>query len=61
VLGIPVRGRATVVELPDSGQWLRFVPAGAAHGEGITAVTIAGLAGGGPRMIGGIRFAGEGG
>ena len=59
VLGIPVGGRATVVELPASGQWLRFVPARAARGEGITAVTIAGLAGGGPRMIGGIRFASE--
>jgi len=66
VLGIPVTGggaadggQATVVELPDSGQWLRFVLARAAHGEGITAVTIAGLASGGPQMIGGVRFAGE--
>ena len=47
------------MELPDSGQWLRFVPARAARGEGITAITIAGLTGGGPWMIGGVRFAGE--
>jgi hypothetical protein len=66
VLGIPVTGgggtgggQATVVDLPDSGQWLRFVPARAARGEGITAITIAGLTGGGPWMIGGIRFASE--
>jgi len=61
VLGISVTGggQATVVELPAWDQWLRFVPARAAGGEGITAITIAGLAGGGPWMIGGIRFAGE--
>jgi hypothetical protein len=66
VLGIPVTGgrgtgdeHATVVELPGSGQWLWFVPARAAHGEGITAVTIAGLPSGGPWTIGGVRFAGE--
>ena len=66
VLGILVTGggrtdggQATVVELPDSGQWLRFVPVQAPRGEGITAVTIAGLTGGGPWMIGGVRFAGE--
>jgi len=60
VLGLPVTGggQATVVELPDSGQWLRFVPARAC-GEGITTITIAGLTGGGPRMIGGIRFVSE--
>jgi hypothetical protein len=52
-------GQATVVELPDRGQWLQFVPARAASGEGITAITIAGLTGGGPWMIGGIRFASE--
>jgi hypothetical protein len=59
VLGIPAAGggQATVVELPDWGQWLRFVPVRAARGEGITAVTIAGLSGG-PQMIGGVRFAG---
>src|SRR5689334_4962549 len=57
VLGASVAGggQATVVELPASGQWLRFVPARAAGGQGITAVTIAGLAGGGPWMIGGTR------
>ena len=61
VLGIAVTGdgQATVVELPDSGQWLRFVPSRTAHGEGITAINIAGLADGGPWTIGGIRFAGE--
>src|SRR5215472_9911082 len=61
VLGIPVTGggQATVVELPDSGQWLRFVPARAARGEGITAMSVAGLTGAGPWMIGGIRFTGE--
>jgi hypothetical protein len=52
-------GQAAVVELPAWGQWLRFVPARPAGGEGITAVTIAGLAGGGPWTIGGTRFAGE--
>ena len=61
VLGISATGggEAAAVELPAWGQWLRFVPARAAGGEGITAITIAGLAGGGPWMIGGIRFAGE--
>jgi hypothetical protein len=37
----------------------RFVPARGGHGEGITEVTIAGLPGAGPWMIGGVRFAGE--
>jgi hypothetical protein len=66
VLGIPAPDAGSspgaVVELPESGQRIRFVPARAGHGEGITAVTIAGLpvkAGGGPWMIGGVRFAGE--
>lgn len=61
VLGIAVTGggQATVVELPAWSQWLRFVPARAAGGEGITAITIAGLPGGGPWMIGGVRFASE--
>jgi hypothetical protein len=61
VLGIPAadRGPATVIELPGTGQRLRFVPARAGHGEGITEVTVAGLPGGGPWMIGGVRFAGE--
>jgi hypothetical protein len=48
-------GRSAVIELPDSGQWLRFVPAGHGHGEGIIMVTIAGLPGA-PRTIGGVRF-----
>jgi Glyoxalase-like domain len=58
VLGLPAASgaRTMVVELPDSGQWLRFVPAQAGHGEGITAVTIGGLCGG-PQTIGGVRFA----
>jgi hypothetical protein len=68
VLGISAadRGDTTVVELPDSGQRLRFVPARGGRGEGITEVTIAGLSGkregemgGGPWVIGGVRFAGE--
>ena len=48
-----------MAELQDSGQCLRFVPALGGHGEGITEVTIAGLPGGGPWMIGGVRFADE--
>ncbi len=72
VLGISIsaagRGHnaTMVVELPDPGQRLRFVPARGGHGEGITEVTVAGLpvkgageVGGGPRVIGGVRFAGE--
>jgi hypothetical protein len=63
VLGIPAPGRGpTTVDLPDSGQRLRFVPAGDGRGEGITGVTIAGLpakGGAGPWVIGGVRFAGE--
>jgi hypothetical protein len=60
VLGISaVRiGRTAEVELPDAGQRLQFVPARAGHGEGITAVTIAGLPGG-PGVIGGVRFTSE--
>ena len=45
-----------LVELPGHGQWLRFILARAGHGEGITAVTIAGLPGGGPAMICGVSF-----
>jgi Glyoxalase-like domain len=60
VLGIPAAdGDATVVALPDSGQRLRFIPARAGQGEGIAAVTIAGLPGGKPQVIGGVRFASE--
>ena len=60
VLGIPAGsgGRTAVVELPDSGQRLEFVPAPAGVGEGITTVTIAGMAGD-VRTIGGVRFASE--
>jgi hypothetical protein len=68
VLGIPAAGvpatapaagggRTIVVELPDSGQRLQFAPARGGHGEGIIAVTIAGLPAGGPWLIGGVRFA----
>jgi hypothetical protein len=52
-------GPTVVVELPDLGQRLRFVPARGGRGEGIIEVTIAGLPGGGPWVIGGVRFAGE--
>ena len=57
ILGIPASGgHAAETVLADSGQRLRFVPAPAGHGEGITAVTIAGLPGG-PQTIGGVQFA----
>jgi hypothetical protein len=61
VLGIPAAsgGHTAMVELPEPGQWLRFVPARAGHGEGIIEVTISGLPGAAPRVIGGVRFAGE--
>jgi hypothetical protein len=68
VLGISAAesGDTIVVELPDQGQRLRFVPARGGRGEGITEVTIAGLPvkgtgemSGGPWVIGGVRFAGE--
>jgi catechol 2,3-dioxygenase-like lactoylglutathione lyase family enzyme len=54
----PAAARRWAAVLPESGQRLRFVPARAGHGEGITAVTIARLPGG-PRVIGGVRFASE--
>jgi hypothetical protein len=60
VLGIPARDDGTVA-LTAAGQRLRCVPAPAGQGEGITEVTIAGLPGGGPWEIGGVRFAGQGG
>ena len=62
VLGISAvgSGNPVVVELPDRGQRLRFVPARAGRGEGLTEVTITGLPSGGPWVIGGVRFAGEG-
>jgi len=67
VLGLSAAGSGDtmVVELPDAGQRLRFVPARGGRGEGITEVTIAGLPvkgegkGGGPWVIGGVRFAGQ--
>jgi len=61
VLGLSAAaGRSGVtVQLPADGQRLRFVPGRAGHGEGITAITIAGLPEGGPRLIGGVRFAGR--
>jgi len=61
VLGLSAAGSgpAVAVELPDPGQRLGFVPARDGRGEGITEVTIAGLPGGGPWLIGGVRFAGE--
>jgi Glyoxalase-like domain len=68
VLGISAAdsGDTIVVELPDQGQRLRFVPARGGRGEGITEMTIAGLrvkgagdVGEGPWVIGGVRFAGE--
>jgi hypothetical protein len=52
-------GGGAVVELPDAGQRLRFAPGRPGHGEGITAVRIAGLPAGGPWTIGGVRFADE--
>jgi hypothetical protein len=61
VLGVPAGrdGSTAVVELADAGQLLRFRPAPAGHGEGITAVTIAGLPCDGPVEIGGVSFAPE--
>jgi Glyoxalase-like domain len=61
VLGISAAsdGSAAVVELAHACQRLRFVPARAGHGEGITAVTIAGLPGGGLLEIGGVSFVSE--
>ncbi len=58
VLGIPPpdRRRFDVLQLAESGQLLRFVQVRPGHGEGIIAVTIAGLHGG-PCVIGGVGFA----
>ncbi len=60
VLGTPAGrdGQVAVVELPE-GQRVRFTQAPADHGEGITAVTIAGLPADGPVQIGGVTFAPE--
>lgn len=55
-------GRAVTVELAGWGQWLRFEEARPGHGEGITAISLAGLPGGqAAQVIGGVRFTGEGG
>ncbi len=59
VLGIPVADGATPSRWRPRASVLRFVPAQDGRGEGITEVTIAGLPGGGPWLIGGVRFAGE--
>jgi hypothetical protein len=50
---------AVLVELSTAGQRLRFIPAPANHGEGITEIHIAGLAK--PARIGGVQFAEDGG
>ena len=57
VLGTSASGSeyTAMIELPDHGQRLRFVPAAGGRGEGIIEVTIAGLAGA-PAAIGGVRF-----
>jgi Glyoxalase-like domain len=59
VLGLSAasEGSTALVDLPDAGQRLRFVPASPGHGEGITAVTIDGLEPGEPLEIGGVTFA----
>jgi hypothetical protein len=59
VLGVAVAADGHTVALEAAGQRLRFVPGVEGHGEGITEVIIAGLPGGGPWEIGGVRFAGE--
>ena len=61
VLGVPAghHSDVAVVELTAARQVLRFRPAPAGRGEGITAVTIAGLPAGGPLEIGGVRFASQ--
>lgn len=58
VLGVcAATGAGTAaIELSGSGQRLRFVQARPGRGEGISAVTIAGLPGAGARQIGGVSF-----
>jgi hypothetical protein len=51
-------GTATIV-LAEWGQRLRFEPAGAGRGEGITGVSVAGLPGGAARVICGVRFSAD--
>jgi hypothetical protein len=60
VLGLSqsTEGETPVVALPSTSQRLRFVPAPPGRGEGITDVTIAGLAGEG--RVGGVRFGADG-
>ena len=60
--GEAANGAAAGIELAGWGQRLRFEPARPGQGEGITAVSVAGLpAGQAARVIGGVRFTGEGG
>ena len=64
VLGVTwaANGTAAGIELAGWGQRLRFEPARPGQGEGITAVSVAGLpAGQAAQVIGGVRFTGEGG
>ena len=64
VLGVTwaASGTAAGIELAGWGHRLRFEPARPGQGEGITAVSVAGLpAGRAARVIGGVRFTGEGG
>ena len=64
VLGVTwaASGTAAGIELAGWEQRLRFEPARPGQGEGITAVSVAGLpAGRAARVIGGVRFTGEGG
>jgi hypothetical protein len=64
VLGVTwaANGTAAGIDLAGWGQRLRFEPAQPGQGEGITAVSVAGLpAGQAARVIGGVRFTGEGG
>jgi hypothetical protein len=54
-------GAGAGIELAGWGQRLRFEPARPGRGEGITAVSVAGLPAGQAQVIGGVRFTGEGG
>jgi hypothetical protein len=55
VLGLPAPAGAAL-DLPASGQRLEFAAAPAGHGQGITAITIAGLPPGPAREIAGVTF-----
>jgi len=64
VLGVSraADGAAAEIELAGWRQRLRFEPARAGHGEGITAVSLAGRPGGtADQVIGGVRFTSDGG